>query len=159
MTTGDFNGDGKTDLAVLQNFAQFGGVSKFAVLLGRGDGTFTPPTLTPTAFSQGAFPIRSGDFNGDGKADVVVFSNNAPQGQLFLGNGDGTFRGGTLFSSGENVFDARPVDLNGDGKTDLVTSGTNSGRVFVVMGNGNGTFQPPRAFTALAPRPGDNVGI
>src|SRR5437763_1774740 len=40
-----------------------------------------------------------------------------------------------------------------------ISTGTNSGNVHVVLGNGDGTFQPPQDFVAMAPRPGDNVGV
>lgn len=158
-TTGDFTGRGHTDVAVLQDFPVAGGTSKFAVLLGRGDGTFAPPVEYSTIFSAGAFPIRAGDFTGDHKSDLVVFSSNSPRGQIFLNTGDGTFRDGGTFSTGENVENAQVADLNGDGRLDLVTTGTSSGNVFVLLGNGDGTFQTPRAFRAMSPRPGDNISI
>lgn len=159
MIAGDFNGDGNLDLIALQNFPQFGGVSQFAVLLGRGDGTFRPANFYSTIFGNGAFPIASGDFNGDGKADLVVFSKNDPKGQIFLGNGDGSFHPGPLFSTGENVYDAKVADLTGDGRPDLIVTGTNSGNIYVLVGQADGTFGRPLRFTAKAPAPGDNVGV
>src|SRR5262249_3629253 len=133
MITGDFNGDGKADLVVLQNFPQLGGVSQFAVLLGRGDGTFLPPARYSTVFSQGAFPVRAGDVNGDGITDLLFFSKNNPEAQLYFGLGDGTFANGGVFATGENAFDAQVADINGDGKVDLITTGTNSGDVTIML--------------------------
>lgn len=149
LVTGDFNGDGATDLAVLQNFPQLGGVSRLAVLAGRGDGTFKPAVLYPTVFTSGAGPMVVGDFHGDGSNDILVFSKNEPRGQVFLGKGDGTFRNGGVFATGENVYAAEAVDLNGDGRLGLITTGTNSGRVYVQAGNGDGTFAPPTPYSAL----------
>ena len=170
VVTGDFNGDGHADLAVVENFAQTGG-SQLAILLGRGDGTFLPPqppvpndptvkvTLYQTAFTSGVSAMVAGDFTGNGILDLIVFSDNSSLAQIFYGNGDGTFRNGGTFFAGDNIFSAEAVDLNGDGKLDLVTTGVNSGNVFVLLGNGDGTFQTPQPFLVQAPRSGDNVSV
>jgi hypothetical protein len=170
LVTGDF-GNGHTDVAVLQNFPQFGGVSKLAILQGRGDGTFEPAVFYSTIFGNGANSMITGDFNGDGHLDIIVFSKNQPQAQIFFGKADGTFthegvptKDGS-FTIGENTFNAAAVDLDGrtyaNGKPilDLITTSTNSGNVYVQLGHGDGTFQPFVAFTAMTPRPGDNVGV
>jgi hypothetical protein len=159
VVTGDVNGDGKADAIVLENFAGGSGASQLAVLLGRGDGTFLPPKIDSTVFTDGAGPLVAGDFNGDGKLDVIVFSKNDSFAQIFFGNGDGTFPDSGTFATGEDTLNAAAVDLNGDGKLDLVTTGANSGNVYVMLGNGDGTFQAPQAFPALAPRPGQNVSV
>ena len=154
LVSGDLNGDKNTDVIALETFVA-GGVSQFAVLLGRGDGTFLPPVFYPTVFTEDAGPMVVGDFNGDGKADLVVFSPNQSIGEVFYGNGDGTFGHGIVFSTGENTLNAQAVDL-GNGHLDLVTTGTNSGSVHVLLGTGNvnNPFQIPQTFTALAPPPG-----
>jgi hypothetical protein len=159
LVTGEFTHDGNTDAIVLQNFAEGRSASEFAVLLGRGDGTFLPPVFYQTVFTQGAGPMVSGDFNGDGNLDLIIFSKNEAEAQIFFGNGDGTFRDGGVFATGENTFNAAAVDLTGDGKLDLVTTGTVSGDVYVMLGNGDGTFQAPVAYQAMAPRPGESVGV
>ena len=124
--------------------------------MGNGDGTFKPPVLYTTVFTDGAGPVMVGEFTGDGKQDVIVFSKNAAEGELFKGNGDGTFQPGVTFATPENVFNAAAVDLNGDGKLDLVLTGTNSGKVYVMLGNGNGTFQPAQGYQTMA---GTNIGV
>src|ERR1700674_5087152 len=87
LAMGDFNGDGKRDLAV-PNF----GSSGVSIMLGNGDGTFKPPVT----YSVGSYPmfLAAGDFNGDGKTDLAVgiydfYSSNI---SILLGNGDGTFQ-------------------------------------------------------------------
>jgi hypothetical protein len=161
LVTGDFvTGSNDADVAVLQNFPQLGGVSQLAVLIGRGDGTFRPAVTYRTVFTDGAGPMVVGDFTGNGIEDIIVFSKNSPVGQIFLGNGDGTFHDGGVFSTGENVYAAEAVDLNGDGTLSLITTGTNSGSVYVIPGNGDGTFGPAFPFTALRPvESGTNVGV
>ena len=85
LVAGDFNGDGRTDLAVANLFD--GTVS---VLLGNGDGTFQSRSTSLV----GRCPTRSssGDFNGDGRTDLAVTNYNDDTVSVLLGNGDGTFQ-------------------------------------------------------------------
>ena len=117
VTVGDFNGDGKPDLAVSDLVS--GNVS---VLLGNGDGTFQ------AAVNYGAgskVPPRAavGDFNGDGKLDLAVPQGNIPGGvSVLLGNGDGTFQS-AVNSPGFTLNSVVMGDFNGDGHADLVGPG------------------------------------
>src|SRR5262249_28100427 len=86
VAVGDFNGDGKADLAVANR-----GANSVSVLLGNGDGTFQPRTdiallVTPLA-------VTVGDFNGDGKADLAVATqiSNTDDLTILLGTGTGGF--------------------------------------------------------------------
>ena len=67
MTMGDFNNDGKLDLAVA-NYHD----NTITLLLGNGDGTFTQPSGSPYAVGEGPSAIAAADFNGDGKLDLAV---------------------------------------------------------------------------------------
>jgi hypothetical protein len=135
MAAGDFNGDGKTDLAVL------GDHLSVSIFIGKGDGTFRAGhTYKGPANSR---QIVTGDFNGDGILDLVVTAYNT-QPMIFLGNGDGSFQPGVSFAA--DITWATVGDFNGDGKLDL--AGTNNygsvyGEVSIILGNGDGTFQPP----------------
>ena len=160
LVTGNFvKGSESADMAVLENFPQGNGTSQLAILIGRGDGTFKPAVTYSTEFASGAGPMVVGDFTGNGIDDIIVFSDNEARGEIFLGNGDGTFQPGVLFSTGENTFAAEAVDLDGNGKLDLITTGTNGGAVYVQMGNGNGTFGPPVAYTVMPLAAGSAVGV
>src|SRR5207253_9503630 len=94
LVAGDFNGDGRLDLAV----GSFGN-DTVAILLGKGDGTFTQVNGccgTPVGLTR-IFSMAAGDLNGDGKLDLVLGVQNADAGyaadyvSTMLGNGDGTF--------------------------------------------------------------------
>jgi hypothetical protein len=106
VAVGDFNRDGKLDLAVANSFGAGGSVS---VLLGNGDGTFQTAINYDTGL--GSYAVAVNDFNGDGKLDVVT------SGCVFLGNGDGTFQAAVNF--GPSGYSVAVGDFNGDGKPDL----------------------------------------
>jgi hypothetical protein len=140
LVTGDFNGDGRVDLATVAYLT-----NTISVLLGNGDGTFQ---------SQGAHvgtnptSVGTGDFNGDGRLDLVVGTNDGSI-TVFLGNGDGTLQAADTIT----VPDFRGLsigivagDFNGDGRLDLALAA--SVGVYIVLGNGDGTFRPPVTYAA-----------
>lgn len=133
----DFNGDGKLDI-VVSNFTS----KTVSVFLNNGDGTFQAPIVSPVQITAlGLGPLAVGDFNQDGKPDLVVGTIAGLQADIvLLGNGDGTFRQLAPIPNSGGFFHARVVDLNGDGHQDLVV-GANGG-IAVYMGKGDGTFTP-----------------
>lgn len=153
LVFGDFNGDGKLDLAIA-NTGNYGGQNgNVSVLLGNGDGTFTAGKTIPLSggTSIGPYSIVAGDFNRDGRLDLAVglltTSENTGAGIAVLpGNGDGTFQSGMSYPY--NATQLLTADLNGDGIPDLVPAGNNTDAI--LLGNGDGTFQPV-AFPLLAP--------
>jgi hypothetical protein len=151
--TGDFNGDGIPDLALIWSSGQYGGPYSVTILFGNGDGTFTTgPTVQPAGVLS--YPTMiGGDFNGDGKADLAVLSYNDDTTSyitVLLGKGDGTFAApltGQVYNQGSTGGDViigtlAAADFNGDGKLDVAVVGdyVSSGGVTILLGNGDGTF-------------------
>ena len=145
LATGDFNGDGKIDIAVAN-----GGGSSVTILLNDGLGGFTP---APSTVPVDDFPnsIAVGDFNRDGKLDLAVTNSGSvvcsPAGcqasavSIRLGNGDGTFTAAaSIEGTGNTPERVTAADLNRDGILDLVLEIDASPYVFVYLGQGDGTF-------------------
>ena len=131
-TVGDFNGDAKTDVAVV-NFSS-GNVS---VMLGDGLGGLGRAPGSPTS-TNGLHPgpAAAGDFNGDGKLDLAVANES---GNVVVLKGDGT---GRLSRAGASPFGLSPTalgagDFNGDGKLDVAVANA-TGTVTILLGDGTG---------------------
>src|SRR6516165_6433129 len=136
VAVGDFNGDGKPDLAVVNSYS-----NNVSILLGNGDGTFQIHVDYPTGAQPGSVAI--GDFNGDGKLDLAVVNSYSNNVSVLLGNGNGTFQPAVSYGTGSGTGPAFVAvgDFNHDGKLDLAVANSNSSNVSVLLGNGDGTFQ------------------
>jgi hypothetical protein len=152
MTAGDFNNDGRLDVAVTNQ-----GDNDVSILIGGPNGQFTPALFNP---GVGVNPdgIASGDFNGDGRADLAVANLNSNNVTVLIGLGGGLFANGITYAAGNGPADVVTADFNGDGKLDLAVSDTDSGRVSILLGNGQGGFAPaPTPSVAAGPGPLDMV--
>jgi hypothetical protein len=150
--TGDFNGDGKTDIA-LTGAANWNTVP---VAFSNGNGTFTVTNIYLGSFAAcAAVPgatTLTGDFNGDGKTDIALTGpywwNTLP---VAFSNGNGSFTMTNVhlddfpdWASSSNAVKL-VGDFNGDGKADVaVTGGSGWDSVVVAFSNGNGSFTATR---------------
>jgi len=151
VALGDFRNTGLPDFVAIGSPWTFGS-DYIAFAKNNGDGTFTPLPLAKPSGAQGLLGV--GDFNGDGKLDLVVVGlvSGTTQSLLtvFLGNGDGTFTPGysTTFETAGWPGSVWVGDFNGDGKLDVLVHVATNGMgtiyqdVLEFLGNGDGTFAP-----------------
>jgi hypothetical protein len=148
VAVGDFNGDGKLDLAVVNvcgsdsTCASNGTVS---ILLGKGDGTFQTQTTYPLGIPGGHISVA--DFNGDGKLDLAITECGGPtcgsngSVSILLGNGDGTFQPRVDYTAKHRPAGIALGDFNRDGIVDIAVANTGSNSISVFIGKGDGTFR------------------
>ena len=157
VATGDFNHDGKLDIAVASAYEKAGRYSNQAqVLLGNGDGTFQPAVNYTVGQAPGSVAVA--DVNKDGHLDLVVANSVSGSVSILLGNGDGTFLPAMNFATRQDPIVVLVGDFNGDGKLDLATLNVSDSTgycdcVAVLLGNGDGTFQEPPIITTLPHAP------
>lgn len=144
---GDFNGDGRMDVALANGGCCFQGSSVVSVFLGEGNGVFKPKINSNVPLGFGA--RASGDFDSDGVLDLAaVVSGGGPYFPdsgvtIALGNGDGSFRPAQFFLTGGYPRTLIVKDLNGDGLDDVAVPGTGLNELAVLYGTGDGSFDPP----------------
>jgi hypothetical protein len=161
---GDFNGDGKLDIAVTSS-------SGASIFLGNGDGTFT--FLNVVASGDG--PVTAVDLNKDGRLDLIVVGTDSLHGTsgavyALIGNGDGTFQPTSAEATGVWPYAVVVGDFNGDGAVDFAVTVLNvnyvslppcpncptpspppPGYIAVFLGLGNGTFGGSPLTSTLSP--------
>ncbi|MFT3907395.1 MAG: VCBS repeat-containing protein [Steroidobacteraceae bacterium] len=150
----DLNKDGVPDIVA----ANQGGMSlekgTITVVLGKGKGQFAAP-VQYTLGNAGPYETAAGDFNGDGYPDLAVelFGTSDPtivatEVDVFINNGDGTFKPFVKYDTGTKPRAVAAADMNGDGKLDLVVANSTANTVGVLLGKGDGTFGPRSDFPA-----------
>src|SRR6266496_2273846 len=148
VAVGDFNGDGRPDVATANQDPANQLSHTISILLGNGDGTF----LAASNYPAGLYPssIATGEFNGDTHLDLAVANNAFPGAVLvFLGNGNGTFQPATSYGTGSSPSSVAVADFNEDSRLDLVTANfIAAGAVSVLLGKGDGSFYPGTNYAA-----------
>ena len=149
LHTGDFDGDGKIDLAAIDGDPRdsFDIGDRIEIYTGNGDGTFRPRMNLKGGDAPEA--LATADFNGDGTLDLVSANYAGSSATVFLGDGHARFQ--TRISNWTDVgpFSVITADVNGDGKPDTITAnvgfpytGINTGSVSILIGRGDGSFNP-----------------
>ncbi|MEO8197608.1 MAG: FG-GAP-like repeat-containing protein, partial [Thermoanaerobaculia bacterium] len=139
----DFDRNARADLAV----ANFGG-NNVSLLRGgcgleacSGDSMqFTPAPGSPLAAGPGPIAVAAGDFDRDGRPDLVSADLYAGGVGLHLGNSDGSFAATVHFATGGTPYSVDASDLDHDGDLDLAV--TNYEDLAILLGNGAGDFAP-----------------
>ena len=148
---GDFNGDGKLDLALLNTVS-----NHVSILLGNGNGIFQ----AAKNFDAGSNPssLAIGDFNGDSKLDLAVFltgnttTSTAGEIRILLGNGDGSFKSPVVTTLTTTATTFAVGDFNGDKNSDVIVGNLDSAANLVTLrlflGKTDGTFQSSKTVPA-----------
>ena len=140
VTSADFNGDNKPDLATA-NFD----ADTVSVLLGDGSGGFGAKSDFTTG-SGGAISVTSADFDADGNPDLATANLSSDTVSVLLGDGSGGFGAKTDFPTGRAPYSVTSADFDGDNNPDLAVADRNSNSVSVRLGDGSGGFGPKTDF-------------
>jgi hypothetical protein len=139
MAIGDFNKDGNLDLAFANHDRKY-----LTVLLGNGQGGFASAAGSP--FPVEVIPhthgLATGDFNNDGRLDLVTDSWGNNEVEVLFGDSIKLFRTpGTFFKVGNHPYQrVRVADVNGDGNIDIVTTNLDGDNATILLGDGKGAF-------------------
>jgi len=133
VAVGDFNSDGRIDLAVSNE-----GDNSVSIILAQSDGTFAAKVDYPVGNAPSQ--IVASDFNGDGVLDLAIVNSSDNTVSLLLGVGNGTFNSQTTFPTGNTPVAIAAGDFNGDGNIDLATANQSDDAVSILLGDGKGGF-------------------
>ncbi|MGA7343548.1 MAG: VCBS repeat-containing protein [Terracidiphilus sp.] len=150
IVTGDFNGDGILDLAVANTYVDTNEPGTITVLLGNGDGTFTPAAESPVVRFL-PYSVVVGDFNGDGKADLAASNAGSDTVTVLLGKGDGTFTVAASPQVGATPNVAAAGDFNGDGLSDLAAANNDALSVSILLAQMTATSTATATATGISP--------
>jgi hypothetical protein len=152
IVAGDFDGDGNLDLAVL--ISDYHSQLSINILRGNGDGSFKTGSNYGAGTGVGVGYLAVGDFTGDGKLDLAVFTIEGGNGYIaiFVNDGLGNFKGQVGCTVGsEGGASLAVADFDNDGKLDVAVSEATTNHLAICLGNGDGTFS-----LASSPTVGNN---
>ena len=135
LVAGDFNGDGRPELAVANSASD-----DVSILRVRSDGTLQEEGL-PLPVGRSPSSLVVGDFTGDGRLDLAVANYASSNVSVLLGDGEGMFQAATNYPVGGGPQSLITGDFTGDGNLDLALANTTSDAISLLLGYGDGMFQ------------------
>ena len=140
VSAADLNGDGRIDLAVANS-----GSNTVSVLLGNGNGTFTPAVNFGVGSQSKS--VFAADLNGDGRPDLLTANQLSNDISVLINTGNGTFAPSVSYAGPIGAHEVVAADVDGDGDIDIAATGWGGTIVRVLRNNGNGTFANPADYT------------
>ena len=136
IVIGDFNNDGRLDIAVA-NY----GADNMGVFVGYSNSQFSSQTIYTTGIYSGPRTIVAADFNNDDRLDIAVANKEADNVAIFLAQSNEDFASTTYPSTTDFCLNLVAVgDVNSDNRSDVVTANYDTNTISVLLGDGNGNF-------------------
>ncbi len=131
VAVGDFNNDGRLDIAVANS-----GKDNIGVLFGNGNGTFSNQMTFPTGSGSQPYFVAIGDFNNDNQLDIAIANQGSNSFGVLLGCGNGTFFSqlNYFIADGSQPVSIAVGDFNNDGRLDIIVTSTNTDNVVLFLG-------------------------
>ena len=119
------------------------------ILLGCGNGSFTSMMIYSTGNGSQPYGIAVGDFNNDGRSDIVVANSGTNNVGVLLGYGNGSFAAIITYSTGDGSYPIAVAvgDFNNDDRLDIVVANYDTNNVGVLLGYGNGSFSIVKTYS------------
>jgi len=150
-TVGDFDGDGKVDVAETDQGDGSEGVLR--VFRGAGNGTLLKPTVYKIPHTPGA--IAASDLNGDKHTDLAIVQYATGSVGVLINDGNGKFgKPATYNAGGGEVIDVKIADLNRDGFNDLAAVNASKNVIAILLNQGDGTFKAAKFYPTGVPHGG-----
>jgi len=155
VAVGDFNNDGKPDLAVTYDGTDTSNNS-VSILLGNGDGSFGIAKDFPAG--SGPAGIVATAFTGT-NVDLAVADETGNNVDVLVGNGDGTFTAPISLPTGNAPIALAAADVDGDSTIDLVSANNSSNTVTVTLNTAQSSANSPSAQTAYPSAEYEDLGL
>ncbi len=151
LASGDLDGDGNADLAVV--VTQINANAPFWIngYLNDGTGGFSPVTnQNGTAGIQTDADVALADLNGDGRDDAVRTVAGSDRVLVFISDAGGALASHTPYTVGNNPAGVAVADVTGDGTPDIVTANRGGSDISILPGVGDGTFGAEQRLATLS---------